>query len=76
MWLLNYREVEDTIVIVSEPLDEDHKSWIAVPDNHAVVASAGERARLLPLLQPMSYREAVIDAASCSTASMQAKYCA
>ncbi len=26
-----------------------HKNWIAVPENHVVVACAGERARILPL---------------------------
>jgi predicted glutamine amidotransferase len=47
---LYYRESERGIVVVSEPLDEDHKNWIAVPENHVVVACAGERARILPLL--------------------------
>ena len=47
---LYYRESADSIVIVSEPLDDDHKKWIAVPENHALVALAGERARIQPLL--------------------------
>jgi glutamine amidotransferase len=47
---LYYRESERGIVIVSEPLDNDHKNWVAVPENHVVVARAGERARILPLL--------------------------
>ncbi len=46
---LYYRESERGIVIVSEPLDRDHKNWIAVPENHVVVAMAGERARIVPL---------------------------
>ncbi len=47
---LYYRETENGIVIVSEPLDDDHKKWIAVPESHAVIALAGERARIVPLL--------------------------
>ena len=46
---LYYRESETNIVIVSEPLDQDHRNWIAVPENHLLVASAGERVRILPL---------------------------
>ena len=48
---LYYRESERGIVVVSEPLDDDHKNWVAVPENHVVVACAGERARILPILQ-------------------------
>jgi len=47
---LYYRESADGIVLVSEPLDRDHKSWVSVPENHVVVANAGERTRILPLL--------------------------
>jgi predicted glutamine amidotransferase len=46
---LYYRETERGIVIVSEPLDRDHKNWTAVPENHVVAALAGERARVVPL---------------------------
>ena len=46
---LYYRESDTGIVIVSEPLDRDHKNWIAVPESHVVVACAGERARIVPL---------------------------
>lgn len=46
---LYYRESGATIVVVSEPFDEDHKSWIKVPENHVVVALAGQRAQILPL---------------------------
>ena len=46
---LYYRESGDSIVVVSEPLDQDHKSWIKVPENHVLVALAGERAQILPL---------------------------
>ncbi|HXW42553.1 MAG TPA: class II glutamine amidotransferase [Xanthobacteraceae bacterium] len=48
---LYYRESDNDIVIVSEPLDRDHKNWIAVPEGHVVVACAGERARIVPLFQ-------------------------
>jgi glutamine amidotransferase len=47
---LYYRESDNGIAIVSEPLDRDHKKWIAVPENHVVVALAGERAQVIPLL--------------------------
>ena len=53
---LYYRELETNIVIVSEPLDREHRNWISVPENHLLVASAGERARILPLLH--RHREA------------------
>ena len=46
---LYYRESEQNIVIVSEPLDRDHRNWVSVPENRVLVASAGERARVLPL---------------------------
>ena len=45
---LYYRESERGIVIVSEPLDRD-KNWVTVPENHVVIANAGERARIVPL---------------------------
>lgn len=48
---LYYRESDSDIVVVSEPLDRDHKNWTAVPDGHAVVALAGERARVIPLFR-------------------------
>jgi glutamine amidotransferase len=46
---LYYRETDTGIVIVSEPLDRDHKTWVAVPESSVVVACAGERARVVPL---------------------------
>jgi glutamine amidotransferase len=53
---LYYRESETGIVVVSEPLDRDHKTWVAVPENSVVVACAGERARIVPFLH--RHREA------------------
>lgn len=47
---LYYRESEQGIVVVSEPLDRDHRNWIAVPESHVLVAKAGERTRMLPFL--------------------------
>jgi predicted glutamine amidotransferase len=47
---LYYRESDNGLLIVSEPLDQDRKHWIAVPENHAIVALSGERARIQPLL--------------------------
>jgi len=53
---LYYRESEQNIVIVSEPLDRDHRNWVSVPENRVLVANAGERARVLPLFH--RHREA------------------
>jgi glutamine amidotransferase len=47
---LYYRESEKNIVIVSEPLDRNHRNWKSVSENHVLVATAGERPRVLPLL--------------------------
>ncbi len=48
---LYYRENERGIVIVSEPLDSDLKSWTAVPENTVVIANPKGRARMVPLFQ-------------------------
>ena len=48
---LYYQESEHSIVVVSEPLDDDHKKWTPVPENHVLVALSGERAHIQPLLQ-------------------------
>jgi predicted glutamine amidotransferase len=45
---LYYRETAGGIVIVSEPFDRD-EDWITVPEDCAVIAKAGEPARVLPL---------------------------
>jgi predicted glutamine amidotransferase len=47
---LYYRESEQGIVVVSEPLDHDHRNWIAVPESHVLVAKAGEPTRIVPFL--------------------------
>jgi predicted glutamine amidotransferase len=46
---LYYRESEQGIVVVSEPLDRDHDNWISVPEGHVLVATAGSRAQVRPL---------------------------
>ena len=38
---LYYRESEQSIVVVSEPLDKDHHNWTPVPESHVLVAKAG-----------------------------------
>jgi predicted glutamine amidotransferase len=48
---LYYRESDQGIVVVSEPLDRDHRNWIAVPESHVLVARAGQRTQVLPFLQ-------------------------
>jgi len=53
---LYYREAGNNIVVVSEPLDSEPGTWQSVPENHVLVAVAGERARILPLLH--RHREA------------------
>jgi len=45
---LYYRAAGPDVVIVSEPLDNDHAGWIEVPENHMLVARAGQRPELLP----------------------------
>jgi predicted glutamine amidotransferase len=45
---LYYRETSRGIVIVSEPFDHDN-DWRAVPEDHVIVAKAGERTRVVPL---------------------------
>jgi hypothetical protein len=60
-----YRESEQDIVIVSEPLDRDHHNWVSVPENRVLVASAGERARVLPsftdIRKPQSNKLSAVD---------------
>jgi glutamine amidotransferase len=48
---LYYKESASNILIVSEPLDSDHKTWIAVPESHVLIARAGERAHVMPLFR-------------------------
>ena len=53
---LYYRESEQGIVVVSEPLDENPGNWIPVPESHVLVAKAGEPTRIVPFLY--QHREA------------------
>ena len=53
---LYYRESEQGIVVVSEPLDKDHGKWTPVPESHVLVAKAGEQTRIVPFLY--QHREA------------------
>jgi predicted glutamine amidotransferase len=53
---LYYRESEQGIVVVSEPLDKNHGNWIPVPENHVLVAKANEPTRIVPFLY--QHREA------------------
>jgi glutamine amidotransferase len=46
---LYYRTSGNNVVVVSEPLDEDHASWTAVPENSVLVAEAGKNVEILPL---------------------------
>lgn len=46
---LYYRESEDGVLVVSEPLDREHRNWIAVPDNSVVVARHDRPAEIVSL---------------------------
>jgi glutamine amidotransferase len=46
---LYFRTSGSGVVVVSEPLDGDHKSWTAVPENAVLVAEAGKKVEILPL---------------------------
>lgn len=48
---LYYQEAGETVVIVSEPLDHDHRNWITVPDNSVVVAREGRPVEVVPFLR-------------------------
>ena len=48
---LYYRTLGNTVVVASEPLDQDRGSWIGVPDNTALVARWGERLEIRPFIQ-------------------------
>jgi predicted glutamine amidotransferase len=47
---LYYREQRGGTVIVSEPLDLDRASWIAVPENSAVIARRGQPTVVMPFM--------------------------
>ncbi|HEY4135498.1 MAG TPA: class II glutamine amidotransferase [Alphaproteobacteria bacterium] len=46
---LYYRAAGNGVVVVSEPLDEDHASWKAVPENTVLVAEAGKKVEIFPI---------------------------
>ncbi len=48
---LYYRTLGNTVVVASEPLDQDRGSWIGVPDNTALVARWGEPLEIRPFIQ-------------------------
>src|SRR5258707_9327681 len=45
---LYYRESQDNVVIVSEPLDTERANWKAVPQAHLIIARAHGPVELLP----------------------------
>jgi predicted glutamine amidotransferase len=47
---LYYREMGNSLVVVSEPLDMERTFWKPVPHSYAIVARAGERVRMQPFL--------------------------
>ena len=48
---LYFRESDDGIVVVSEPLDKQYENWQEVPENRVIVSRAGARAEILPFLE-------------------------
>jgi glutamine amidotransferase len=46
---LYFRTSGSGVVVVSEPLDGDHKNWTAVPENAVLVAEEGKKVEILPL---------------------------
>jgi glutamine amidotransferase len=55
---LYYRAVEDGLVVVSEPTDEDHATWHAVPPNSMVVIAPGRALEIKPFDPPIPGRQA------------------
>jgi glutamine amidotransferase len=49
---LYYREAQDNVVIVSEPLDTERAHWKAVPQAHLIVARPHGPVEMLPFPQP------------------------
>ena len=47
---LYYREVGESLLVVSEPLDMERSYWRPVPPGHVIVARAGQATRLEPFL--------------------------
>lgn len=45
---LYYRDTDEHVVIVSEPLDMDRTFWKPVPANHLIIASEGKKVALQP----------------------------
>ena len=47
---LYYRQANNNVVIVSEPLDKDRSVWAAVPTNCMLIAPHGQPIELAPFL--------------------------
>ena len=46
---LYYRAVEDNVVVVSEPLDNDRAVWTPVPSNHILISRPGQKVEMRPM---------------------------
>lgn len=46
---LYFRASGSGVVVVSEPLDDDHQSWKAVPENAVLIAEAGKPVEIFPI---------------------------
>jgi glutamine amidotransferase len=55
---LYYRSVEDGLVVVSEPIDQDHATWHAVPGGSLLTAAPGRALEIKPFAPPVPGRQA------------------
>jgi predicted glutamine amidotransferase len=55
---LYYRSVEEGLVVVSEPTDEDHATWHAVAPNSVLIAAPGRALEIKPFDPAIPGRQA------------------
>src|SRR5271165_1223842 len=55
---LYYRAVENGLVVVSEPTDEDHATWHAVPASSVLIAAPGRAMEIVPFEPGVPERQA------------------
>jgi glutamine amidotransferase len=46
---LYFRETDDSLLVVSEPIDRDRERWTEVPENHVLVARDGQPVEIAPV---------------------------
>jgi glutamine amidotransferase len=55
---LYYRAVEDGLVVVSEPTDQDHATWHPVPAGSLLIAAPGRAMEIKPFIPPIAAHRA------------------